>query len=347
MSIRKIAVVGATGAVGRMMLEVLSEQDWLDSSIQIELYASARSKGVKLPFREQFLSVLEYSAETVARCDYILMSAGATFSRQEVPKLLVHGASIIDNSSAWRMEPEVPLIVPEVNSNLIPKTSRGQVIANPNCVAAQLVVSLQPIIKKWGLKTLVLSTYQSVSGAGQKGIEQLASEIAKGTLNKDLRKGSIFPQEIAFNVIPAIGPLDSHGSCEEELKIKEETLKILGLTDQFLPFMVTSVRVPTYRCHGLAVFLETKSRDFSVEELQKELSHAPSISYCDGKNLEVLPTSRSFCQNNGVAVSRVRLDQSLNSTWIQYWSVGDNLRKGAATNAVQILEQMIFGVPQG
>ncbi len=331
----KVAIVGATGAVGREMILDLADSKVKD--IDLKLFASPRSKGAKATFRGKTLEVEAFSVEALKDIPYVLMSAGGSFSREVSKALVAQGCTVIDNSSAWRMDPDYPLIVPEVNGYLL-KNLRPTIIANPNCSTIQMVVALKPLQDQFGLDMVQVSTYQSVSGTGQKGIAELAAQL-EAQMKFQEPEAKVYAQPIAFNCIPAIDVFDDTGHCYEEVKMVKETRKIMGLPG--LDVLASTVRVPTFHCHGETVNVR----------LQKEVSRDQAIAALrGGQGLVVvaedeyknLPTQRKITGDRRVFVSRIRLPYGQTmSRWLQFWNIADNLKKGAATNAVQILETLV------
>jgi aspartate-semialdehyde dehydrogenase len=326
---KRVAVVGATGAVGRTMLELLKEREF--PADELVLFASARSAGQEIDGRT--VQVLDDSAD-LDGFDIALFSAGAGTSRKWAPKFAERGAAVIDNSSAFRRDPEVPLVVSEVNPHAL-KAHRG-LIANPNCSTMQLMVALAPIHRAVGLERLIVSTYQSVSGTGQKALAEL-DEQACASLNGDpMPDPDIYPDHIAFNVIGAAGSFaDGDDHTDEERKMMFETRKILE--DEEIGIAVTCVRVPVRICHSESVNLQTRE-PISAEQIRELLGHAPGLI------LEDVPSPLRAAGRDEVFVGRIRRDES-HPRALSMWVVSDNLRKGAATNAVQIAELLVAGGP--
>ena len=318
----KVAVLGATGAVGRTMLRVLEERGF--PADELVLLASERSAGTQLSALGREWTVQAVSEQGFAGCDVALFSAGASRSREWAPIAAKAGAIVIDNSSAWRMDPDVPLVVPEVNGERAQNPPRG-IIANPNCAAIQLVVALDAVRRAAGLKRVVMTTLQSVSGAGNKGIAALDAELNGGSSEE-----SPFVAPIAHNVLPYIGPRADNGWNEEEEKIRAETRKILEMPD--LPVAATCVRVPVRIGHSISVTVETE-RSFAQKTLEAAFNDTPNLVFC--KDSDPLP--RHVAGQDNVFVGHVRVDHDVPNT-LHMWVVGDNLRKGAATNAIQIAE---------
>lgn len=321
----KVAVLGATGAVGRTMLEVLEERDVaIDELVPL---ASARSVGTSVGFRGRDWQVREPSADAFAGCRIALFSAGAERSRAWAQAAIDAGAVVIDNSSAWRNDPDVPLVVPEVNGAMAGQRPKG-IIANPNCATIQLVMVLEALRRKVRLRRVVATTLQSVSGAGDGGIAALQAE-RNGT-----PVDSPFVAPIHGNVIPWIGPRGEDGWNEEERKVRMETRRILGLPD--LPVAATCVRVPVEVGHSISATVEF-SRGISRDDARAALAAMPGIVVCDEASD---PLPRDTAGLDTVRVGHLRLDPDLEST-LHVWIVADNLRKGAATNAIQIAETVI------
>lgn len=321
-----VAVLGATGAVGRTMLRVLAERDFpLD---RLTLLASPRSAGTTISCGGRDYVVGTPGTGCFAGVDVALFSAGADRSREWAPRAADEGAIVIDNSSAWRMDPEVPLVVPEVNPEALGGVSRA-IIANPNCSTIQVVVALQPLHRAAGLRRVVLTTFQSVSGAGESGREALRLEL-EGTPQED----SPFSRPIAGNAVPQVGDFGPEGWTGEERKMIEEPRKILSLPD--LPVAPTCVRVPVEVGHSVQMMVELE-RDVSVEAVGRALSESPGIVFASDP--QSFPTAAETAGRDEVFVGRLRADPDLPRT-VHLWVVADNLRKGAATNAVQIAEMV-------
>jgi aspartate-semialdehyde dehydrogenase len=321
-----IAVLGATGAVGRTMLEVLSER-----GIAVErltLLASERSAGRRIDWEGREYTVAAPEEGTFRGVDYALFSAGGDRSKAWAPRAAAEGAVVIDNSSAWRMDPQVPLVVPEVNREALRELPKG-IIANPNCSTIQMVVALKPIHDAAGITRVLTTTFQSVSGAGETGREALRLE-----LRGEAAAGSPFARNIAGNVIPQIGDFDAEGWTAEERKMISETRKILSLPD--LPVAATCVRVPVDLGHSVQVAVETE-RELSREEAERALASFPGIVLAPDDAR--FPTPREAANHDEVFVGRIRIDPFLPRV-LHLWVVADNLRKGAATNAVQIVEAL-------
>lgn len=322
-----IAVVGATGLVGRTMLRVLEEQSVPIS--RLALFASARSAGSRLRYGARQHVVRELSPDAFRDVDIAFFSAGSDVSRRFAPIAADMGCAVIDNSSAWRMTRHVPLVVPEVNPEAL-VNHRG-IIANPNCSTIQMVVALKPLHDAWGLRRVIVSTYQAISGAGQSGIDQLMMEV-RGKEPRQRR----FPQQAAFNTMFHDF---SHGApeTEEETKIIQETRKIMGLPR--LAISATCVRIPTLAAHGESVNIEFEQR-VTASGARRLLSRSPGIEVRDDPAAGLYPTVLEAGGQDKVFVGRIRTDRSRSNT-LNLWVVADNVRKGAATNAVQIAQALI------
>jgi len=332
---KRVAVIGATGAVGRQMVNDLAA-----SSLPIEnldLYASPRSEGQEIEFRGKSLKVKAYSPEKLHGTKFVLMSAGGKFSKEASPQLVAQESMVIDNSSAWRMVSGIPLIVPEVNGDELKKINKPTIIANPNCSTIQLVVSLQPIHQMFKLQMVQVATYQSVSGTGQQGIAELKKQMMAWSNGQDAAP-EVYARRIAFNVIPAIAEFDQAGHCFEEEKMVVETRKIMRL--QTLDVLATTARVPTLNCHAEAVTVQTQLT-MTRESALQAFKGANGIVLQEEDRYDLLPTNLDAVGDGRVWVGRVRLPfEKSQSNWLQFWNVADNLKKGAATNAVQILEAL-------
>ncbi|HEX8245165.1 MAG TPA: aspartate-semialdehyde dehydrogenase [Longimicrobium sp.] len=330
-----VAVLGATGAVGRTMLEVLAERRITVD--RLTALASERSAGRTLRFAGREVTVEAPRPGIFRGVDVALFSAGSDRSKEWAPRAADEGAVVIDNSSAWRMDPEVPLVVPEVNPRALDDRPRG-IVANPNCSTIQMVVALQAVRRAAGLARVIATTYQSVSGAGETGRETLRREL-QGEGLQALKlgapvDGSPFTRRIAGNVVPQIGDFDEHGWTGEERKMINETRKILDLPD--LPVAATCVRVPVEVGHSVQVTVETE-KELTLDSLRRALVVFPGILMAGGP--EAFPTPYEIAGRNEVFVGRLRSDPEMPRTF-HLWVVADNLRKGAATNAVQILERL-------
>lgn len=325
----RVAVVGATGVVGREMIKILEERNFPVSSLR--LLASERSVGQKISFKGEGISVELLTKGSFKGIDIALSSPGAIVSREFTPYAVNAGCIVIDNTSAFRMEPEVPLVVPEVNPHRV-KEHKG-IIANPNCSTIQLVVVLKPIYDKVGIKRIVVSSYQSVSGAGKKAVDTLETEIMAVVDGRKLEKG-FFPYQIAFNVIPHIDIFLENYYTKEEMKVVLETRKIMEVPH--LQITATCVRVPVFIGHSESVNVEAETK-ITRHQCIELLSKAPGVKVIDDVTKNEYPVPTVCAGTDEVFVGRIREDESL-SNGLNLWIVSDNLRKGAALNAVQIAE---------
>ncbi|MBN1448733.1 MAG: aspartate-semialdehyde dehydrogenase [Bacteroidetes bacterium] len=321
-----VAVVGASGLVGRMMIKVLQERSFPVG--ELRLLASERSAGASLSFWGEDYPVREVVADAFENVDIALFSAGSTAARRWAPVAVEHGAVVIDNSSAFRMELDVPLIVPEVNPHAL-QDARPRIIANPNCSTIQMVITLKPLQKRYGLRRIVVCTYQAVSGAGQKGVDQLEDE-----LQGRLPRTRAFPHAIAGNAIPQIAQFEEDGFTVEERKMIHETRKILE--DESIGVSPTCVRIPVMHAHSEAVHAELRT-PFEIDDVRALLADCPGIVLIDDPDATAYPLATMAAGSDEVYVGRIRRDPSVEHG-IALWVVSDNLRKGAATNAVQIAE---------
>src|SRR5579862_608675 len=326
----KVAVVGATGNVGREMLAILAEREF--PADEVVALASRKSTGVDASFGDKTLKVKALDHYDFSDVDICLMSAGGSVSKGWSPKIAAAGAVVIDNSSAWRMDPDVPLIVPEVNADAAAGFTKKNIIANPNCSTAQLVVALKPLHDKATIKRVVVATYQSVSGAGKDAMDELFTQTkAVFTLGEIGTK--IFPKRIAFNLIPQIDVFMEDGYTKEEWKMMMETKKIL---DPKIKLTATCVRVPVFVGHSEAVNIEFEN-PISVEEARDILRNAPGCLVIDRREPGGYITPHEAAGEDATYISRIRDDPTIDNG-INLWCVSDNLRKGAALNAVQIAE---------
>ena len=327
-----VSVVGATGAVGRRMLATLEERNF--PVRRLSALASARSVGQKLPFRDGEIEVKELREDSFMGTDIALFSAGSSISKKYAPIAVESGCVAIDNSSAWRMEKGVPLIVPEVNPSALGE--KYGIIANPNCSTIQMVVALKPLHDRYRVRRVVVSTYQSVSGSGQKAIEELKQQSRKILDGKPVQC-NVYPHQIAFNCLPHIDAFMENGYTKEEMKMVDETRKILG--DNTIEVSPTAIRVPVFYSHSESVCVETEL-PMDVDEIKDLLSSSPGISLVDNPEKNEYPLAVDACGKGGVFVGRVRGDLVRDNV-INFWVVSDNLLKGAAYNAVQIAELVL------
>jgi aspartate-semialdehyde dehydrogenase len=325
----KIAVVGATGMVGRVMLRVLQEQNIIPDELLV--VASEQSVGKEIAFAGKKIKVQSLQSAVNRKPDIALFSAGGTISKEWAPKFAAQGCFVIDNSSAWRMDDNVPLIVPEINGDEISKKTK--IIANPNCSTIQMVIALRPLQHIYGIKRLVVSTYQSVTGSGVKGVNQLMAEREGRPV-----KEKAYPHTKDMNVIPHGGDFLENDYTTEEMKLVHETRKILGCPE--MPITATVVRVPVTGGHSEALNVEL-NKPYEMEEAKKLIGMMPGVVMVDFPQGNMYPTPLLAEKKDQVFVGRIRRDESVESG-INLWVVADNLRKGAATNAVQIAKSIMM-----
>jgi aspartate-semialdehyde dehydrogenase len=324
-----VAVAGATGAVGNEMIRILEEQEFPVASLK--LLASSRSVGKTLDFRGESLQVEELREDSFEGVDIALFSAGAGPSRKFAPAAAESGCVVIDNSSGWRMDPEVPLVVPEVNPHAVADYRNKGIIANPNCSTIQMVVVLKPIYDAAGIERVVVSTYQAVSGTGKKAMDEL-TEQTRNLLTFQEVTPEVYPHRIAFNCFPHIGSFLENGYTEEEMKMVHETHKIME--DPNIRVSATTVRIPVFYGHSEAVNIQTK-RKLSAKEARVLLFQAPGVRVMDNPEERIYPMPSEAAGINDTLVGRIREDISIENG-LDLWIVADNIRKGAALNTVQI-----------
>jgi len=329
-----VAVVGATGAVGEQMREVLEEREFPVG--ELRLLASERSAGQFLPFHDKQLRVGVLNEDSFRDIDIALFSAGGSISDKFAPIAVAAGGVVIDNTARFRMEPDVPLVVPEVNANEIATYKSRGVIANPNCSTIQMVVALKPIHDAARIKRVVVSTYQSVSGAGRRAMEELSQQVSALYNGKELEMEK-FPHQIAFNCIPHIDVFVEGGYTKEEMKMINETRRILG--EPSMRVTATTVRVPVFCSHSESINVETEKK-LTAADVKAILREAPGVIVADEPENNVYPTPIEAVGKDATYVGRIREDDSV-ANGINLWVVADNLRKGAALNAVQIAEILI------
>lgn len=329
-----VAIAGATGAVGGAMLDVLERRDF--PVAELRLLASQRSVGKKLIFKGEEVAVQLLSEGAFEGIDIALFSAGATRSLDYAPAAAKAGAVVVDNSSAFRMDKDIPLVVPEVNPKAIAEYKNRGIIANPNCSTIQMLVALKPIYDKVGIKRLVISTYQAVSGSGADAIAELDAQVKAYAAGTPL-EANVYPHQIAFNCLPHIDSFLENGYTKEEMKMVNETRKIFG--DDSIAITATTVRVPVFYGHSESVNIETKEK-ISVAEVKELLASAPGVKLADNVANNVYPLATD-CENEfDTLVGRIREDESIENG-INMWVVSDNILKGAALNTVQIAEEFI------
>jgi aspartate-semialdehyde dehydrogenase len=327
LKIMKVAVVGATGLVGRTMLKVLEERGFpVDELIPV---ASDKSAGSLIRFRNREVAVVKMDEAIEKAPDIALFSAGGSVSKEKAPLFAARGTTVIDNSSAWRMEPEIPLIVPEINGDIL--TKKDKIIANPNCSTIQMVMALAPLHREYKIKRIVVSTYQSVTGTGKAAVDQLENE------RKGIEGPRVYPHPIDKNCIPHCDVFVEDGYTKEEMKLVHETRKILG--DKKMKITATAVRVPVTGGHSESVNVQFM-KSFEMEDIYRLLEAFPGVVVLDDPARNRYPMPVLAEGYDEVFVGRIRKDPSRKRT-VNLWIVADNLRKGAATNAVQIAEHLL------
>ncbi|MGE6657156.1 aspartate-semialdehyde dehydrogenase [Bacillus altitudinis] len=327
-----VAVVGATGAVGQQMLKTLADRDFeMDT---LTLLSSKRSAGTKVTFRGQEYTVQEATPESFEGVNIALFSAGGNVSKALAPEAVKRGAIVVDNTSAFRMDENTPLVVPEVNEKDL--HDHQGIIANPNCSTIQMVAALEPLRQAYGMKKVIVSTYQAVSGAGHEAIDELYSQ-SQAILNKEDVKPEVMPYQIAFNAIPQIDKFQDNGYTFEEMKMINETKKIMHLSE--LEVAATCVRLPIETGHSESVYVELESNDATVDDVKSILKDAPGITLQDDPSQQIYPMPADAVGKNDVFVGRIRKDLD-RPNGFHMWIVSDNLLKGAAWNSVQIAESL-------
>jgi len=329
----KVAVVGATGLVGTKMLQVLAERNF--PVTELVPVASERSVGKEVEFKGKKYKVVSMTDGIAARPAVAIFSAGGGTSLEWAPKFAEAGITVIDNSSAWRMDPTKPLVVPEINADIL--TKKDKIIANPNCSTIQMVVALNPLYKKYGIKRIVVSTYQSVTGTGVKAVEQLRGEREKEVKGANGEYPMAYKYQIDMNAIPQIDVFLENGYTKEEMKMVKETCKIMR--DDSIRVTATTVRIPVMGGHSEAVNVEFE-KDYELSDIKSLLAAAPGVVVVDDLPNQRYPMPMDAHEKDDVFVGRLRRDESQANT-LNMWVVSDNLRKGAATNAVQIAEYLV------
>ena len=326
-----VGVAGATGAVGREMLRILEERDF--PATQIRPLASSRSAGTKLPYQDGEIVVEELSENSFEDMHLALFSAGGDTSKEFAPIAAKDGCVVVDNSSAWRMDPEVPLVVPEVNPEDL--HAHNNIIANPNCSTIQMVAALKPLHDKGTITRIVVSTYQAVSGSGQKAVEELQNQV-RSLFNMQDVECNVYPYQIAFNCLPQIGDFQDNDYSAEEMKMVNETKKIM---EESIQVSATTIRVPVFYGHSESINLETKEK-ISPSDARVILSEAPGIKVLDNPREKIYPLAIEATGQDEIYVGRIREDTSIENG-LDMWVVADNIRKGAALNTVQIAEEIL------
>ncbi|BAT71712.1 aspartate-semialdehyde dehydrogenase [Thermosulfidibacter takaii ABI70S6] len=329
-----VAVAGATGAVGREMLKILEERNFPVK--ELRLFASPRSEGLELEFKGEKIKVQVLKKGVFKGCDIALFSCGGSRSLEFAPDAAKDGCVVIDNSSAWRMDPDVPLVVPEVNPHAIADYKKKGIIANPNCSTIQMVVPLKAIYDYSRIKRIFVATYQSTSGAGKKAMDELL-EQTRAILNFQPIQKKVFPHQIAFNCLPHIDVFLDNGYTKEEMKMVNETRKIME--DPEIQVSPTCVRVPVFISHSEAVTIETETK-VTAEKARELLSNFPGVKVVDDPSQNLYPLAIEAAGKDECFVGRIREDVGIENG-LSMWIVADNLRKGAALNAVQIAEILV------
>ena len=328
----RIAVVGATGAVGREMLKTLEQRNFPG---EVTPFASARSAGTKVEYKGGELTVVELKEDSFEGYDLALFSAGGGTSKTFAPLAAKSGCVVVDNSSAWRMDPEVPLVVPEVNPHDL-EWHKG-IIANPNCSTIQMVVALKPLHDFSPITRIVVSTYQAVSGTGQKAIAELEGQVHK-LMNGQEPKVAVYPHQIAFNMLPQIDVFLDNDYSREEMKMVHETKKIMG--DDTIRVTATAVRVPVFFSHSESINLEFGGRKVTAADARVILTQAPGVTVLDNPKEGIYPMPIHAAGEDDTFVGRIREDETIDNG-LNLWVVADNIRKGAALNTVQIAEVLV------
>lgn len=330
---RTVAVVGATGVVGRELCRTLGERRFPADAVR--LFASARSAGTKLRVYDREVTVEDVETADLTGIDIAFFSAGGANSRRLAPRFAAAGAYVVDNSSAFRMDPTVPLVVPEVNAAALDDFD-GRIVANPNCSTIILLMPLAPLHRRFGVTRVIVSTYQAVSGAGRAALDELDAQT-RAWARGEPEPTEVYDRPIHRNLIPQIGALGEDGVCEEERKIVLETQKILGAPD--LVVLPTTVRVPVERCHSESVYVELAKPAYA-HELRAAWAETPNLVVIDGADPRRWPTPRELAGTWDTAVGRLRQVPGRDDAW-QFWVVADQLLKGAALNAIQIGERLV------
>ncbi len=331
----RVAVVGATGAVGNEMIATLEDRDFPVS--ELKLLASARSVGKTYEFKGAEYAVEELTEDSFNDVDIALFSAGGSISEVFAPIAASGGAVVIDNTNAFRMDEDVPLVVPEVNPGAIADYKRRGIIANPNCSTIQMVVALKPIYDEVGIRRIVVSTYQAVSGSGKKAIDELEKQVFALFNQESELPVNVYPHQIAFNCLPHIDVFLENGYSKEEMKMVRETKKIFA--DDSIGVTATAVRVPVFFSHSESINIETDEK-ITVDEVRELMERAPGVELVDDLSQNRYPLAIDGAGQDATLVGRIREDESINNG-INLWVVADNIRKGAALNAVQIAEILI------
>jgi aspartate-semialdehyde dehydrogenase len=330
---KNVAIMGATGAVGAELLKLLEERDFPVG--ELRLLASARSAGKTMTFRGETITIQELTHDSFEGIDIVLASAGGSLSAEYAPSAVKAGAVVVDNTSHFRLDPEVPLVVPEINADAI-KTHKG-IIANPNCTTAIAAVALWPLHKAFGIKKTIISTYQAASGAGAAGMDELKKGVAEVLEGKE-HKNEAFAHPLPFNVIPHIDKFQDNGYTKEEMKVTWETRKIFGEAD--MPISCSAVRIPTLRAHSEAIVIETE-KPISPDAAREVLAAAPGVEVVDDPAKLEYPMPLNATAKWDVEVGRIRQNLVFGENGLEFFVCGDQLLKGAALNAIQIAEALV------
>lgn len=330
--VQSLAIVGATGLVGKEFLSLLEEDNLRIPKIR--LLASKKSVGETIEYEDIVYDVEALTADSFKDCEIAFFSTPNEVTQQYVPLALESGCLVVDDSSCYRMKPEVPLVIPEINGTVL-KNFKGQLIATPNCTVTPVALALKPLLNRYGIKRVVASTYQAVSGAGTKGFEELAEQTAKLLNGQPIEELKAFPHQIAFNCLPMVGSLLESGESDEEAKFKNELSKILELPD--LKVSVSCVRVPTFCSHAATVNVELEEGFDNIETIRELLEASPGVRVIDNPAQHLYPTAIETTGTDFTFIGRIRKDTSVKSG-ISFWVITDNLRKGAALNSLQILD---------
>ncbi|MCB0414419.1 MAG: aspartate-semialdehyde dehydrogenase [Bdellovibrionales bacterium] len=330
----KVGLVGATGMVGETFIQLLEERNF--PLEELRPFASEKSEGLKLKCKNKDWTIQTLKPNCFDGLDLVFFSSGDSISKEWAPQAVQSGAFAVDNSAAFRMDAHTPLVVPEINAHLIPDKTQPCIIANPNCSTIQLVVALKPLLDRFGLESVYVSTYQSVSGAGKEAQQELLHQQSLQLQNKEIDEPKCFNHQILNNSIPEIGSFNDDGYCSEEEKIMNETKKILEASD--LLISTFTVRVPTLNGHGESVFVTLKT-EVSESEIKDSLQNFEGLSLIDNPKNHQFPTVLQSDGKNDVYLGRLHKDKSRPRSWI-FWVVADNIRKGAALNGLQIAEKI-------
>jgi aspartate-semialdehyde dehydrogenase len=328
----RVGVIGATGAVGRELVEVLGRRRF--PVTKLRLFASGRSAGTVLPTPFGDIAIEEFSQDAARDLDLALLAVSGDFAKAHAPGLVAAGVTVVDNSSAFRLDDAVPLVVPEVNA---PALGDARLIANPNCTTAILVVALAPLHAAFGLKRVIVSTYQAASGAGAEGMAELERETRRVLVEGQPARAEVFAHPLAFNVIPHIDSFQPNAYTREEMKVVWETRKIMGLPD--LPISCTAIRIPTMRVHGESVTIETE-RPVTAEAAREVLRQAAGVKLVDDVSKNLYPMPLTAAGQDDVEAGRIRANPVFGDRGLDLFLCGDQLLKGAALNAVQIAERL-------